>query len=218
MAKKWIQQQIHTAQQLFYSFNTGPLRAAQQKEQHPCGHTWGSLLLAIQHVSRGGGGAFVSQQDPAPHLQPFLIYRLFIRHSELQRTFTSSQERRLNNPPGHLPSGCCVPWSVVFFAQPAFSFSGRVTGEAQKEKKKSQAKKLELVENFKALETQSDKKYGRDVWAKNNYIYIYILSNWGTVVTDHFLWSCFLHWWNSLFLKVLINLLFVNGVNWNTPP
>lgn len=118
----------------FHSFNTGPQRAAQQKEQHPCGRTRGSLLIAIQHVSRGGGGAFVSQQDSAPHLQPFLIYRLFICHSELQRTFTSSQERRLSNPPGHLPSGCCVPWSVAFFAQPAFSFSGRATGEAQKKK------------------------------------------------------------------------------------
>lgn len=116
----------------FSLFNTGPLRAAQQKEGDPCGRARGSLSIAIQHVSRGGGGAFVSQQDPALHLQPFRIYRLFIRHSEPQRTFTSSQERHLSNPPGRPPSGCCVPWSVAFFAQPAFSFSGQVTDETQK--------------------------------------------------------------------------------------
>lgn len=116
----------------FSLFNTGPLRAAQQKEGDPCGRARGSLSIAIQHVSRGGGGAFVSQQDPALHLQPFRIYRLFIRHSEPQRTFTSSQERHLSNPPGRPPGGCCVPWSVAFFARPAFSFSGQVTDETQK--------------------------------------------------------------------------------------
>lgn len=146
----------------FHSFNTGPLRVARQKEQHSCGRTRGSLLIAIQHVSRGGGGAFVSQRDRAPRLQPFLIYRLFIRRSELQRTFTSSQERRLSNPPGHLPSGCCAPWSVAFFAQPASSFSGRVTGEAQK--KKFVEEKVRTGRKCQALEIQRDLKYGRDIW------------------------------------------------------
>lgn len=44
------------------------------------------------------------------------------------------------------------------------------------------------------------------------------LSDWRDGDTDHFLWSRFLHRGNSLFLQVLINLLFVNGINWNTPP
>lgn len=36
--------------------------------------------------------------------------------------------------------------------------------------------------------------------------------------THHFLWSRFLHRGNALFLKVLVNLLLIHGINWNAPP
>lgn len=38
--------------------------------------------------------------------------------------FTSSQEHHLSNPPGHPPSGYCIPWRVSFSAQAVFSSLG----------------------------------------------------------------------------------------------
>lgn len=60
------------------------------------------------------------------HLQPFLIYRFQIWNCEL-KDFTSSQEHHLNNPPVHLPNGCCGSWSVSSSAQLVFSSFERVT-------------------------------------------------------------------------------------------
>lgn len=37
-------------------------------------------------------------------------------------------------------------------------------------------------------------------------------------VTDHFPWRCFLHQGNALFLEVLLDPLFIYGINRNTSP
>lgn len=43
-------------------------------------------------------------------------------------------------------------------------------------------------------------------------------ADWRPKDTDHFLWSCFLHRGDALFFEVLLNLLFIHGINWNAPP
>lgn len=143
-------------------------------------------------------------------LQPFLIYRFQIWNRE-PKDFTSSQEHHLNNPPAHLPNGCCGSWSVSSSAQLVFSSFERVTAGSAKPSqcrwrvtKHMLKKPLFFGSNTSGVCTS-----------------IFNLGSWNENQagdTDHFLWSCFLHRGNALFLQVLLNLLFIHGVNWNAPP
>lgn len=126
------------------------------------------------------------------------------------KDFTSSQERRLNNPPAHLPNGCCGSWSVSSSAQLVFSSFERVTaGSAKPSQCGWRATKYMFKSHYFCTNTPGYVRlfFNLGSWSENQ-----------AGDTDHFLWSCFLHGGNALSLQVLLNLLFVHGVNWNAPP